>query len=293
MSNQTLEALLRYHRSDWWHGPARPRPLVPADHAYIEIHHTAVRGHYLRLPTDVLNQIELDHRNRGWNGIFYGVFIATDGTIWEARGVGWRSIGAHPARYLDGTPVDRDALTVLLPGDYRFDQITPAQVAAIERLRAACPDQRVRWHGMRLPFTECPGTNAIATLEGLNTHPPDTTDPAEPEDDMRQLVRDPNGGVYLYNGETLRAANDGIYREILKLTGAQTPTAEQAAEWGGVAGEWFQWDWAGIEAVPPAVAVDVAALAAALAAVLPAEIDVDVDQIAAAVADELVGRLAS
>ena len=171
MTNADLDALVEHRRAEWWHGAPR-RALTPAVHPYGEVHHTGAASHYGKNPALVLEQIETQHRSRGWNGIFYGVFVPTDGSVWEARGVGWRSIGDHAPTYEDGTPVDPDALTILLPGDYRTNQVTPAQTRTLERIRLALPDDRLRWHGMRKPFTECPGTHTIATLTALNAHPP-------------------------------------------------------------------------------------------------------------------------
>jgi hypothetical protein len=58
------------------------------------------------------------------------------------------------------------------------------------------------------------------------------------EDDMiRRFVRAPDGAVYLFNGETLRPANDPTYRDVMKWYGAQ-------------GSPWDQWSQEQIDAVP-------------------------------------------
>lgn len=181
MSNLALDSLIDHRRRDWG-GGARPRALTPVVHPYIEVHHSAGASHYDRDPLAVALAIERDHLGRGWNGAFYGLLVATDGRIIELRGVGWRSIGEHRARYNDGSPVDPRALCVLLPGNYVAQRTTDAQRRALDRLRAAVADPRLRWHGMR-DNTACCGTYAITACRQLNTRPP-----RPPESTMVQIV---------------------------------------------------------------------------------------------------------
>jgi hypothetical protein len=181
VSNLALDALIDHRRRDWG-GGQRPRALTPVVHPYIEVHHSAGASHYDRDPLAVALTIERDHLGRGWNGAFYGLLVATDGRIIELRGVGWRSIGEHRARYGDGTTVDPGSLTVLLPGDYVTQHTTAAQRNSLDRIRAAVPDPRLRWHGMR-DNTACPGTYGRAALQLLNARPP-----APPEVPMVQIV---------------------------------------------------------------------------------------------------------
>lgn len=130
-------------------------------------------------------------------------------------------------------------------------------------------------------------------------------DQSEEDDDMadpRQIVRGPKGDVYLFDGATLRPANDETYRTVLKLSGAGVPTPEQVAaavavfgpDAAGVAGEWFQWNQTSIDKVPPAPgALDVPTLAAAIAKRLPPGTALDPEAIATEVVNEIAGRLAT
>ncbi len=293
MSNSTLAALVDHDRADWWHDDPRPRPLTAVTHPYIEVHHSAVRGHYQRLPADVLRDIERGHRNRGWNGIFYGLLIDLDGEIWEARGVGWRSIGDHRARYDDGTVVDPAALTVLLPGDYRFDPVTLAQEHALDRLRAAAPDAHMHWHGQR-DATECCGTRAISTVRTLNARPPHTTPPQHPqtEDDMLLLIKvkgtDP---VYLFDGRWRWPVDSQAKMDV--LTSPYLPDLVRKPDgWEPGKAPWHEWAREHVEAfdiAPSGLNVD--ALAAAIAKRLPPGTTLDPDALAAEVVDEIAGRL--
>lgn len=191
MSNAAIAALVQHPRHRWT-PRARPRPLTPVlRHPYAEVHHSGARVHYQRLLAgagdvtarfaQLLRDIEADHLGRGWNGFFYGVAInPVDGSLWAGREVGWRSIGDHAERYHDGTRVDPHALCVLVPGDWRFDPVPRPVLDTLDRIRAAIPDPRLRWHGMRPPATACPGTNMVAELERLNTRPPGDTMETEP-----------------------------------------------------------------------------------------------------------------
>ena len=193
MSNVALDALVDVRRSEWG-GKPRPRALTPvAEHPRIEVHHSAAPDHYRRDPLVVAAEIERYHLGLGWNGAFYGLLIALDGRIVELRGIGWRSIGAHRARYDDGTPVDPQALCVLLPGDYRTQRPTAAQRSSLDRLRAAAPDPILWWHGQR-DATACPGTHAIQMCRDLNAHPPTV------EDDMAKTPIQHLGKINLPGG---------------------------------------------------------------------------------------------
>lgn len=50
MSNLSLDALVDVRRAQWG-GGARPRALTPVVHPYLEVHHSAVAGHYDRVST--------------------------------------------------------------------------------------------------------------------------------------------------------------------------------------------------------------------------------------------------
>lgn len=181
----SLAAEIDVTRSQWG-GGARPRPLTPATHRRAELHHTGVLRHASMDPLEVAREIEAYHLSLGWNGAFYGLMPARDGRIIELRGIGWRSIGSHRPTYNDGTPVDRDALCVVLPGDYRHVFLTEPQVAALRRIRRHLPDRRIRDHGER-DNTACPGTHATYARNLLNLDTGDD-DMTPAQDEMLKAV---------------------------------------------------------------------------------------------------------
>lgn len=197
-------------RSEWG-GEIRPRKLVKVTHPYVEVHHSGVLRHYSTDPLTVALEIERDHLGRGWAGTFYGLEIPADGRLIEGRGIGYRSIGKHRKYYDDGTPVDRDALTVLLHGDYRTDQVTPAQLATLDALRSLVPDRRLRWHRMR-DNTACPGTNAIEACRKLNARP-DTPD--DGDDDMARPMMVWSAG---YDGDLTTWVTDMVVKRPVLST---------------------------------------------------------------------------
>lgn len=174
-----------------WGGGARPRPLVPVTHPYVEVHHDVYPA---TLPPDEhCRAIEKQHLKQGWNGAFYNVGLDLDGRLWELRGWGWRSIGSHAPRYSDGSPVSASALTVVLFGNYQHTRPTSRQETALEKLRSAVPDRRLRWHSMRAA-TACPGAHTVPVLQRMNAKPPKPAPhPAPPtpeDDDMVYVLHD-------------------------------------------------------------------------------------------------------
>lgn len=167
----TLEGLFDFRRGDWNAAPP-PRGFEGVStHPRIEIHHSAGASHHNQDPAGVLAAIDADHRRRGWNGIFYNVLVDRDGRLWEARGVGRRSIGGARAAYDDTTPVNVHALTVLLPGNHNDYAPTQVQLDTIDRLRLAVPDQKAQVHQWR-DNTACPGAQAIMAIQEINQRPP-------------------------------------------------------------------------------------------------------------------------
>lgn len=114
-------------------------------------------------------------------------------------------------------------------------------------VRMVC--QHFEWTSRKIDFIGVNGNGFRSEVSQVHDAftkpvPPPTTIPKPgqviQEEDMKTwLVRGPKGDVYLFNGQTLRPANNATYRQILRFHGT-------------LGDPWFQWDQASIDAVPKA-----------------------------------------
>ena len=91
--------------------------------------------------------------------------------------------------------------------------------------------------------TACPGDDLARIAQQWDRQalpqPQPPTAPDEEDDMKRWIVRAPSGAVYVWDGATLRPANDPMYRLLLRYHGALCPDPSQDT--------WYEWSQAGID----------------------------------------------
>lgn len=128
----------------------------------ITLHHTGQQIDSTWSGTDLMERIEDQHRKRGWACIGYHFIIASDGTVWEGRPLGYQ--GAHA-----GGDNNIGNIGISIAGDYNLQQL-PISVEAklirlLDQLRAhyGIPRSAIEGHD-HYKITDCPGRNLHAFL---------------------------------------------------------------------------------------------------------------------------------
>lgn len=248
-------------RSEWGALYARGvrNASLPAQGVYL---HHDVLDTYDGDPYAGQRKLEAIGQSRFGYGISYTYSVWPDGTVLEGHGVdreGTHTTGRPwPSDLIRGrashnyNPTHRG---VVFHGNFQHDVPTNAALEAgawliAHGILAGWWSQPVIGAHRDVKATACCGNHlypwvgfinlrAAELIEALN----DASDQPDEDDDMKRwIVRGPKGDVYVFNGETLRPANNQTYRNTLRFHGAITPED----------GTWFQWTQEQIDTTPRA-----------------------------------------
>lgn len=157
-----------------WGGPPPIGPMIPQRPHLLTVHHTGTPQHPERTPAETLralydfsiNSDTLDdgHPKKPWPDVPYHFYVTPDGTVLEARDVGYE--GDTNTRYdLSGHAL------VVVEGNFENETPTEAQMSSLLALSEALAVQwgfgpeAVAGHGDRAPDqTDCPGDALEARL---------------------------------------------------------------------------------------------------------------------------------
>jgi N-acetyl-anhydromuramyl-L-alanine amidase AmpD len=171
-SGRIVPAGLQYLSREQWGANAPVLAMKTHEIRRLTIHHTAVAQAPARSAAEKLRALQLfsqrddsladGRRKPAWGDVPYHFYVATDGTVAEARE--WRYVGDTNTRY-DPT----GHLLVVVEGNFQNEQLTDAQRRALEILipalarRFDIPAGAIGGH-RDFASTSCPGRNLYAEL---------------------------------------------------------------------------------------------------------------------------------
>lgn len=133
----------------------RDRLLVRRMTEAIVLHHSCSKG-------QTVQQIHLQHLNKGWTGIGYHYYVRRDGKVYAGRPQ--FAIGSHCQGH------NIDTIGICFEGDFRKDKITQEQIVAgkelIEYLNKSYSKKLKVFNHRELCHTMCP----VINLKGILTN---------------------------------------------------------------------------------------------------------------------------
>ncbi len=159
-------------RVSWHARPVRPNhePMTPIHR--ITVHHDAIRFDRTDVAASAqrIRNIQRYHQEQHhWADIAYHFVIDRAGRVWQGRELRWQ--GAHAGDHRK----NRGNIGICLLGDYRVQEVTPAQRRALFALlddlrrRYGIPADAVYTHAEIKSATACPGAHLAALVRAYRS----------------------------------------------------------------------------------------------------------------------------